>query len=230
MCGRYASFLPAEAVARLFHTVNPIPNVAASWNVAPRQDAMVIRRHPETGQRHLDLLNWGLLPGWVKDPKPQRPINARAETVASSGLFRGAFNARRCIVPADAFYEWQAVEGGKQPYAISRVDGQPLAFAGLWEACRVADGSILRSYVILTTRANDDIRDLHQRMPVVLEAADFPIWLGEIDADPATVLHPAANRTLHAWPVSRAVNTPRNNGPELLDLTEPTLPGDAAAG
>src|SRR5690242_6142409 len=131
MCGRYASFLPAEAVARLFHTTNAPPNVAPSWNVAPTQNAMVVRRHPETGERHVDLLKWGLLTSWTKDPaKTQRPINARAETVATSGVFRGAFKARRCIVPADAFYEWMPVEGGKQPYAIARQDGQPMAFAG----------------------------------------------------------------------------------------------------
>ncbi len=120
MCGRYAAFLPAEAVARLFHTVNPLPNVAASWNVAPSQDAMVVRRHPETGARHLDLLKWGLVPHWTKDPAhTQRPINARAETVATSGMFRSAFAQRRCIVPADAFYEWQVQPTGKQPYAIA---------------------------------------------------------------------------------------------------------------
>ena len=141
MCGRYASFLPAEAIARLFHTVNPTPNVAPSWNVAPTQSAIVVRRHPETGERHLDLLQWGLLPSWTKEPaKAQRPINARAETVATSRLFKGAFKARRCIVPADAFYEWKAVEGGKQPFAIARQDGQPMAFAGLWEGCRWQDG------------------------------------------------------------------------------------------
>src|SRR4051812_21808819 len=128
MCGRYASFLPAEAVARLFHTVNPLPNIAASWNVAPTQDAMVVRRHPDTGDRHLDLLKWGLLPIWTKDPaKAKRPINARAETVTTSGMFRGAFQQRRCLVPADAFYEWKALVDGKQPYAIARQDGQPMA-------------------------------------------------------------------------------------------------------
>src|SRR5262245_31093308 len=120
MCGRFASFLPPEAIARFFnvHTAAPIPNVAASWIVAPTQEAMVVRRHPQTGERHLDLLKWRLLPFWTKDPtKAQRPINARAETVATSGLFRRAFESRRCIVPGDLFYEWKMVDGGKQPYA-----------------------------------------------------------------------------------------------------------------
>src|ERR1035437_312296 len=107
MCGRYASFLPAEAIVRLFRTVNPLPNVAASWNVAPSQNAMVVRRHPETGERHLDLLTWGLVPHWTMDiHQARRPINARAETVATSPMFRAALVSRRCLVPADAFYEW----------------------------------------------------------------------------------------------------------------------------
>jgi putative SOS response-associated peptidase YedK len=108
MCGRYASFLPAEAIARMFGTVNPLPNFAPSWNVAPTQDAAVVRRHPDTGGRHLDMLKWGLLPYWTKEPtRAQRPINARSETAAKSGMFRGALSQRRCIVPADAFYEWK---------------------------------------------------------------------------------------------------------------------------
>jgi putative SOS response-associated peptidase YedK len=218
MCGRYASFLPADAVARLFHTVNPLPNVAASWNVAPTQSAMVVRRHPETGERHLDLLQWGLLPNWSKQPeKAQRPINARAETVASSGLFRGAFMARRCLVPADAFYEWKAVEGGKQPYAIARRDEQPIAFAGLWEGFRWPDGTITRSYTIITTNANADIAELHSRMPVILEPADWAAWLGEASADPGALLHPSADGTLRFWPVNKRVGAPRNNDEALLE-------------
>src|SRR5689334_493855 len=120
MCGRFASFLPAEAVARLFRTVNPLPNLAPSWNLAPSQDAPVVRRHPKTGERHLDLLRWGLIPYFTQDPKGGRkPINARAETVATSGMFRAAFERRRCLVPAVAFYEWKKLPGGaKQPYAI----------------------------------------------------------------------------------------------------------------
>jgi putative SOS response-associated peptidase YedK len=225
MCGRYASFLPGEAVARLFHTVNPLPNLAPSWNVAPTQSAMVVRRHPETGERHLDLLQWGLLPNWSKEPeKAQRPINARAETVATSGLFRGAFNARRCIVPADAFYEWKAVEGGKQPYAIARQDGQPIAFAGLWEGFRWPDGTITRSYTIITTNANSDVAELHSRMPVILEPADWASWLGEVNVDPGTLLHPSGDGTLRFWPVNKRVGSPRNNDAALLEPTEATLP------
>lgn len=217
MCGRYASFLPAEAVARLFATVNPLPNVASSWNIAPTQSAIVVRRHPETGERHLDLLKWGLLPHWMKEPeKALRPINARAETIASSGMFRGALTQRRCLVPADAFYEWKAIEGGKQPYAIARQDGQPMAFAGLWEGFRWPSGEVTRTFTIVTTKANADVAELHDRMPVILELADWPAWFGEVDGNPTDLLRPSPEGTLRPWLVSRDVNTPRNNSAELL--------------
>jgi putative SOS response-associated peptidase YedK len=192
-------------LARLFRTVNRLPNVAPSWNIAPSQDAMVVRRHPETGERHLDLLKWGLLPSFTKDPiHADRPINARAETVSTSGMFRSAFARRRCLVPADAFYEWKIVDGGKQPYAIARTDDQPMAFAGLWEGFRWPDGTIARTFTIITTNANATMAELHDRMPVIVEDRDWPLWLGEVGDDPATVLRPAADDVLRVWPVSRA--------------------------
>jgi putative SOS response-associated peptidase YedK len=218
MCGRYASFLPPDAIARLFRTVNPPPNAPPSWNVAPTQDALVVRLHPETRARHLDLLSWGLVPHWTKDLKSaRRPINARSETAAGSGMFRSAFAARRCLVPADAFYEWRAEGGRKHPYAIARADGAPLAFAGLWEGWRGPEGAVLRSFVILTTDAGPDVAMLHERMPVIVEAADWPLWLGEAEGDAAEVLRPSRAGTLRSWPVGMAVNSPRNNGPALLD-------------
>jgi len=229
MCGRYAAFLPAEAVARLFHTVNPLPNVAPSWNVAPTQSAMVVRRHPESGERHLDLLSWGLVPHWTKDiATARRPINARSETVATSGMFRSAFAQRRCIVPGDAFYEWQARPDGKQPYAIARTDGQPLAFAGLWEGCRLPDGSVVRSFTIVTTAAIGGMTALHERTPVILEQADWAAWLGEAAGDPAALLHPVPEGTLRWWPIGRAVNAVRNNAPEILQPLEATQPAIGA--
>ena len=217
MCGRYASFLPAEAVARLFRVTGPLPNVPPSWNVAPTQDALVVRRHPDSGERRVDLLRWGLVPHFTKDLKAaRRPINARAETVATSGLFRGALAARRCLVPADAFYEWRVSGSAKQPYAIARRNGQPMAFAGLWEGWRSPEGEVLRSFTIVTTAANATLRPLHERMPVVLEAADWPAWLGEQPADPAALLRPAAEDVLHTWPVDRRVGNVRNNDAGLL--------------
>lgn len=219
MCGCYAVFLPAEAIARLFHTVNPLVSIAPSWNIAPTQQAMVVRRHPETGERHLDLLKWGLLPFFTKDPiHARRPINCRAETIATSGMFRSAFAKRRCLVPADAFYEWKVVDGGKQPYAITRQDGQPMAFAGLWEGYRWPDGvTTSRTFTIITTNANSTVAELHDRMPVIVEQKDWPTWLGGVEGSPVELLRPAADDLLRIWPVSRKVNSPDNNGPELLE-------------
>ena len=234
MCGRYASFLPVEALASLFSTRNPLPNLAASWNVAPTQSAAVIRRHPESGERHLDLLQWGLVPHFTRDLKAARcPINARSETAAGSAMFRGALTSRRCLVPANASYEWQTVTGGKQPYAIARRDGTALAFAGLWAGWRSPKGETLRSFTILTTAANATMQRLHKRMPVVLEAATWPAWLGEVDGDPCALMHPAADEVLHLWPVSRLVNNVRHNGAALLnriDNPKPPLPSTAPAG
>jgi putative SOS response-associated peptidase YedK len=221
MCGRYASFLPADAIAQLFSTVNPLPNAAPSWNVAPTQNAMVVRRRPDTGERHLDLLTWGLVPHWTKDiHQARKPINARAETVATLGTFRAALAARRCLVPADAFYEWKATPAGKQPYAIARQDGTPLAFAGLWEGWRGPDGDVLRTFAIITTPANATMARVHDRMPAILEPEDWPAWLGEAETDPAALLRPAADDVLKLWPVSQAVNNVRNNGADLLEPVE----------
>jgi putative SOS response-associated peptidase YedK len=180
---------------------------------------MVVRGHPENAERHLNLLKWGLLPYWSKDPaKAQRPINARAETVGSSGMFRAAFKARRCIVPADAFYEWKATETGKQPYAIARQDDTTLAFAGLWESFRWPDSEeVTRSFTIVTTTPNAEMSALHSRMPVILEEPDWPVWLGEIEGDHAALMRPAPDGALRTWPVSRAVNTARNNRADLLE-------------
>lgn len=162
-----------------------------------------------------ELLRWGLLLSFTKErAKAQRPINCRSDTVATSGMFRSAFAKRRCIVPAGAFYEWKAVHGAKQPYAIARQDQQPMVFAGLWEGYKWPDGTITRTFTILTTNANATVPELHDRMPVILEQKDWPVWLGE--GAPAELLRPAGEDVLRIWPVSRAVNSPRNNGPELL--------------
>ncbi len=234
MCGRYASFLSPEAIRTLFGTRNPLVNLPPSWNVAPSQPAMVVRRHPQSGDRHLDLLRWGLVPHWEKDLRTARkPINARAETAIASRVFRGAFATRRCLVPADAFYEWRPTPFGKQPYAIARRDGAPMAFAGLWESWRSPEGEAVRTFVILTTAANATMAALHDRMPVLVEEQDWPTWLGEVEVAPATLMRPAADDVLYVWQVSRAVNSVRNNGPELLDTIEDPAappPSEAPAG
>ena len=128
MCGRYVQTMPADAMRELFRTAGALPNLAPSWNVAPTQSAPVVRRHPETGERHLDPLRWGLRPRWAKAEKGARePINARAGTVATNGMFRQAYAKRHCLVPAVAFYEWKALDGGKQPMAIATASGEAMA-------------------------------------------------------------------------------------------------------
>lgn len=216
MCGRYASTTPPEAIARLVKAVAPVPNVAPSWNIAPSQEAMAARRNPKTGEHHLDLLTWGFVPHWADDPNAGRkPINARAETVATSPMFRAAFAHSRCLVPADAYYEWQAAPDGKHPYAFARRDGRPMMFAGIWDIWQGEDGTRLRSFAILTTNANNTARPIHDRMPVIIEPEDWPLWLDDVKGDAKGLLHPAGD-VLRCWPVSRRVNSLANNDAGLL--------------
>ena len=233
MCGRFSAQLPPELLRQLFQTRNPLVNAAPSWNVAPTDPAMVVRTHKPSAERRLDVLRWGLVPHFTKDLKAaRRPINARAETVASSGMFRDALAQRRCLVPMAAFYEWKATEAGKQPYAIARADGVPLALGGVWEGWRDPAGEVLRSFAIITTAANGDMAWLHERMPLILEPADWPLWLGETEGDHAALMRPAAAGVVRLWPVSRLVNSVRNDGPHLLDEVAdpgPQTAQDAAA-
>jgi putative SOS response-associated peptidase YedK len=213
MCGRYRQARDPREVAEFFGTVNPFPNTPPRWNIAPTQDALVVRRHPETGARHLDALRWGLVPHWAKDPSiGAHMINARAETVAERPGFRDAFaRGRRCLVPADGFYEWRPWAGPKapkQPYTVARRSGEPMAFAGLWEGWRSPEGEILRTFTIVTTDASEKLRALHDRMPAILPRAAWPMWLGEDDAEPAellALLRPFDGAALAAWPVPRRV-------------------------
>ena len=217
MCGRYATFLPADAIAALFKIAGPMPNWAPTWNMAPTRSAPVVRRHPETHERRLDLLRWGLVPHWIKDLKETRqPINARSETIGATPMFRDAFARRRCLVPADAFYEWQELDGAKLPWAIAREDEAPLVFGGIWEGWRAPDGSVIRSFTIATTGACPALRHLHERMPVVLEEGDWPLWLGETQGDVSRLLRPSS-AGFRTWRVGTAVNNVRNDRAELLE-------------
>ena len=216
MCGRFVFSRPIDEMRAIFGTTNPPPNVAPSWNMAPTRLAPVVRLHPESRERHLDLLRWGLVPHWARDlTSARQPINARSETAARSPLFRDALARRRCLVPADAFYEWQPTPQGKRPHAIARADGGMLALAGLWESWRAPDSEVLRSFTILTTAANDAVRPLHDRMPAVIEPADWPLWLGETEGETAALLRPS-QAALRIWPVSTRVNNVRNDGADLL--------------
>ncbi|ACI51683.1 protein of unknown function DUF159 [Gluconacetobacter diazotrophicus PA1 5] len=214
MCGRFANDLPKDLMQRIFRTTGPAPEWMPSWNIAPRQPAMVVRRHPASETLRLDLLLWGLVPNWAHEMGRQ-PINARAETVAESGMFRAAFRSRRCLVPATAYYEWRAGPTPRQPYAFARRDGAPMALAAVWESWE-HEGDILRSFAIITTRANDSARPIHDRMPVVIADQDRDMWFHAPPMVASTLLAPSPDAVLHAWPVGTRVNSVRNDGPDLI--------------
>lgn len=234
MCGRY--FLQRDPAGLVDYfgrdaTAGPTPNFAPNWNVAPTQDMPVLRRHPETGERRLDTLRWGLVPRWAKDATGgARLINARAEGVAEKPSFRDAFAKRRCLVPADGFYEWLApTEAGskdpKQPYAVALASGEPMALAGVWEGWKDPDGNWLRTYSIITTEANEKQRPLHHRMPVILARDDWPAWLGEAAAGGDALLdllRPCPPEWLACWPVSKRVNKISENDATLV-LRDPSV-------
>lgn len=220
MCGRYAVYAEPESLRAYLGLGDapPLPNYPASYNAAPTQSLPVLRFNGETRARSLDLLRWGLVPIWAKDLKiGAQAINARAETVASKPMFRDAFKQRRCIVPADAYYEWVGPEGKKQPHAIAMKSGAPMAFAGLWERWKEpASGELVRTFAIVTTDANETAGRIHDRMPVILARDDWPVWLGERDGDHAALLRPCPNDWLKVWPVGKAVGNVKNQGAALL--------------
>ena len=221
MCGRYSLTTPVEAVGRLFEVAER-PNLPPRYNIAPSQEAPVVRADA-AGGRVLAPMRWGLIPSWAKEAKiGYRMINARAETVAEKPAFRSAFRHRRCLVPADGFYEWRKLGATKQPYRITRADGVPFAFAGLWERWRAPDGAVIDSFTIITTVANDLLRPIHDRMPVILDPADFGPWL---EAGGVERLVPYTDAKLEAVPVSTRVNSPKHDDPACIA----PLDGDAAA-
>ena len=205
-----------------------LSNYPRRWNGAPSQDFLVIRQNHQTGERSLDLLKWGLIPYWCEDPKGGRkPINAKSETVARLPSFREAYRKRRGILPVDGFYEWQATKHGKQPYAIAMKDRSPLGIAALWENWKdPTSGEWVRTFVLLTTPANELIAGIHDRMPAILKPADYERWLG-IETDPHDLLASFSSDLLAMWPISKRVNSSDNDDERLLD--EIPLPSNTAA-
>jgi putative SOS response-associated peptidase YedK len=221
MCGRFVQKTPLGEIRVLFETENPVPNAAPRYNAAPTDNLAVVRYNPQTGARSLDLLRWGLVPLWAKDPSfGPKCINARSETIATNKIFRDAFERRRCLVPADGFYEWQKQGGTTQPYAIVPEDGGIFAFAGLWERWRnPADASILRSFAIVTGLPNPLCRPIHERMPVILAKPAWPLWLGEAEASPEellALLRPYPEELMRTYPIGKSVGNVRNDEPGLL--------------
>jgi len=215
MCGRY-SLVPTESITARFDIQQAQLTLAPRYNVAPSQSMPVVVRN---SPNRLVEMQWGLIPSWSKEPRAQfSTINARAETITKSPVFRGPFKSRRCLVPASGFYEWRKTDQGKQPYCIRLKDGELFAFAGLYDVWHDSAGNELSSYTVITTAPNDLVAPIHNRMPVILRQDAEDVWLDK-DADPAQLLallvaYPADK--MEAYPVSRAVNSPANEGAELL--------------
>ncbi|HXP72933.1 MAG TPA: SOS response-associated peptidase [Stellaceae bacterium] len=224
MCGRYLLKAPADALRRAFGFVEQ-PNLMPRYNIAPTQDAPVIRERREPkGERTLQLLRWGLIPSWAEDMKGgAKLINARAESIAEKPSFREAFRKRRCLVPADGFYEWRAEGKLKQPYLIARRDREPFAFAGLWERwapkVQPPDRPYIDSFTIVTTEANALLKPLHARMPVILALEDYARWLDRGSSEPElkALLKPAPEDLLVYFPVSPRVNAAAPDDPGLVE-------------
>lgn len=225
MCGRYASSRNAADLAAAFEVEEPPEQVLPpSWNVAPTDHVYAVLRRGDT--RQLRVLRWGLVPSWAQDAKgAARLINARRETVASKPAFRAAYARRRCLLPADGYYEWQVDGGHKQPWFLTGRDGAPLAMAGLYEVWAPPDGERLWTCTVITTDAADDLGHIHDRTPLLVPREDWARWLDPEVEDPGDqLLVPAVAGGLEAWPVAPAVGNVRNNGPELVEPLQPEVP------
>jgi putative SOS response-associated peptidase YedK len=219
MCGRYSLTTPEEALVALFDA-GPLDDFHPRYNIAPTQSVPVVRID-EQEARAWARLRWGLVPSWSKDPSiGNRMINARAETAAEKPSFRAALRRRRCLVPADGFYEWKKTSGHSQPYRIELAGGGPFAFAGLWERWHGADDRTIESFTILTTDANSDLATIHHRMPVIIAPDHYESWLRHSANDVAflrPMMAPYDAGHLIARPITRHVNNPRNDDPACLE-------------
>lgn len=220
MCGRFSLIAPGEAVAEFFD-LPETPFLAPRYNIAPTQPVAAVRVNRDTKQRELVHFHWGLIPSWSKDPTiGSRMINARSETAAEKPSFRAAIKYRRCLVPADGFYEWQKQNGSKQPMRIGMADGGLFAIAGLWEHWQSPDGSEIESCTLLTTEPNELLRPVHNRMPVILAPEDFELWLDPAAQHAGEVQHllgPFPAGAMDFYPVSTHVNNPANEDPRCIE-------------
>jgi putative SOS response-associated peptidase YedK len=237
VCGRYVQVSSPTILAERFHVDEiAVPEPPEpDYNVAPRKEVLsVVQRGRPAGSapgpgRYLEQMRWGLVPSWADAPSMgDRLINARAESVAEKPAFKTAFRKRRCILPADGFYEWEKLPGRrKQPVFVHRRDGEPIAFAGLWEVWRddhEPDAPWLLSCAIVTTRANATMEPIHDRMPVMLPEDAWDLWLDPDVEDRArleALLVPPPDADIELWPVSTRVNSADNNGPDLVERVEP---------
>lgn len=225
MCGRFVLAADGTAIQQQFN-LTETPTIEARYNIAPTQPVAVITNAEPTA---LTYHRWGLIPSWAKDPSiGSRMINARAETAHEKPSFRSAFKRRRCLIPASGFYEWTKRDSGKVPMYIHLDDHAPFAFAGLWEVWHSPDGGEIHSCTILTTEPNDLIKPLHNRMAVILDEADYDMWLSpdELPADALKpMLRPYRADAMRAYEVSTLVNKPANDSPQcIVPMTPPEQP------
>lgn len=223
MCGRFTLTTPAGRLAEQFELTGDLPDLTPSYNIAPTQKIAAVAENSE-GERRLGRLQWGLVPRWSKDPEiGSKMINARAETVAEKNSFKSAFKKRRCLIPADGFYEWARTETGsgpKQPYYIRLETGTPYAFAGLWETWESEDGRKIHSTTIITTEANELVGEIHHRMPVLLAPESYVTWLDTSIQEPEELMPLLASypsEQMEAYPVSTHVNKPANDDPDCVE-------------
>lgn len=216
MCGRFAQRSDPKRLAKEFK-VAEVPQVEARYNIAPTQEILAVREFGDG--REMTFFKWGLVPSWAKDVSMgARLINARSETVGEKPSFREAFKKRRCIIPADGFYEWQRTGGKKQPFFFRLSDESPFGFAGLWERWQDGEGKAIESCTILTTEANEVLRPVHDRMPVILHPEEYTLWLGGDERQRGLLvelLRPYLAEVMVGYPVTPLVNSPRNKGAEL---------------
>lgn len=217
MCGRYTLTVPLDNLVEAFQVSPPDFGFSPRYNIAPTQKVPVVAQ--DDRGRRMGLLQWGLVPSWADDPSMgSRLINARSETVAEKPSFRSAFRRRRCLVPADGFFEWKKEEGGKTPFWIHREDRGAFGFAGLWEKWEPREGQALYTFTILTASATPELRDIHPRMPVILPRGQWEAWLDQGTEAEALgeILKCYRGPHLSAVPVSSRVNSPRHDDPACI--------------
>ena len=218
MCGRYGRFSRKERIeAALGQPIEGAEALAPRYNVCPGLPDWVLRQPAPQQRLRMDLLSWGLLPSWTKDPRSaRRPINARAESVAGKPMFRDLFRRRRCAVAIDGYYEWRATPAGKIPYWFRLKTGEPLFLAGLWDCWHEGRPDALASYILMTTQPNALAARVHDRMPVLLHARDVPTWLDPAQDDVTKLIKPYPAEEMASHPVSRRVSDPAAEGPALI--------------
>ena len=219
MCGRFVQNISLEALQQNFNIRTTAPDIRPNYNVAPTQEILAVVKHDN--ENTLEKFHWGLVPFWAKDVSiGSRMINARAETVSQKPSFRNAFKKRRCLIPADGFYEWTGEKGKKQPHYVTIPSGEPLAFAGLWESwTNKDDESVYKSCTIITTAASESIREIHHRMPVILDPKFHEKWLDVEIQDPKELEPLLQDGIIHEmkyYSVSTFVNSVKNNDPNCI--------------